>query len=175
MLTIKNRRTGTIWVLPTAVVVGMMLLSACGPQATPQPVTEPTAASPAQEKTQPPVTDSPTATSVATTDPEATATSLAEAPNDVLISFKDDVLPILESRCIKCHGGEKTEAKLNVTTYAGLMAGAEKGVSVVAGDAAKSKLVQLTQSGKMPKRSAKLLPEQLQILADWVNQGALDN
>ena len=175
MLTIKNGRTGTIWVLPTAVVVGMMLLSACGAQATPQTITDPTAASPAQESTQPTGAASPTAAAPATATTAPEATEQSEAPGDVLISFKTDVLPILESRCIKCHGGDKTEAKLNLTSYKGLMAGAEKGVVVVASDAAKSKLIQLTQSGKMPKRSAKLLPDQLQILVDWVNQGAQDN
>ena len=168
MLTIKikNGRTGTIWVLPVAVVVGMLLLSACGAQTTPQPASDPTAASPTQGSTQPAGAGYPTAAADASSDEDAT---------DVPISFKNDVLPILKSRCLKCHGGDKTEAKLSMTDYAHLMVGSQKGVVVVANDAAKSKLIQLTQSGKMPKMSAKLLPAQLQILVDWVNQGALDN
>lgn len=160
MLTIKNGRTGTVWVLPTAVVVGMLMLSACGAQATPTAAVDATTA-PVQSGS---VTDVPPATDA----PAADAT-------DKPISFKDDVLPILQSRCVKCHGGQKTEAKLNMTDYQHLMAGFEKGKVVTATDAANSKLIQLTQSGKMPKRSAKLLPDQLQILIDWVNQGALDN
>jgi hypothetical protein len=45
----------------------------------------------------------------------------------------------------------------------------------VAGDAAKSKLVQSIQLGKMPKRGTKLTAEQVQLFTDWVNAGAQDN
>jgi len=154
MLTIKNGRTGTVWVLPTVMVVGMMLLAACGPQAAPTAANGATA--PAQNS------------SAATNTPAADGT-------DAPISFKKDVLPILQSRCIKCHGGQKTEKGLNMTDFQHLMAGSEKGPVVVASDAAASKMIQMVQQGKMPKMSAKLLPDQIQTLVDWINQGALDN
>jgi uncharacterized membrane protein len=150
MLIIKNGRK--IWVLPALVVVSMVLLSACGAQG----VANPTAAIPSQGSTQ------------AVSGGDAAGT-------DAPVSFKNDVLPILQSRCIKCHGGEKTEESLNLTSFDHLMAGSEKGPVVVASDGAKSKLIQMVQSGKMPKRSAKLLPNQIQILIDWINQGALNN
>ncbi len=145
MLITKNGRR--YWVLPALLVVSMMLLAACGPQAVPS-ATDGTAA-PAQG---------------------------SSTGTDAPVSFKTDVLPILQSRCTKCHGGAKTEKGLNVTDYQHLMAGAgADGPVVVASDAAKSKLIQMVQSGKMPKMSAKLLPAQIQTLIDWVNQGALNN
>src|SRR5690242_8014815 len=49
----------------------------------------------------------------------------AETPVSSTISFSQQVLPILQSRCIRCHGGEKTEEHLNMTSYDGLMAGSE--------------------------------------------------
>lgn len=164
MLTIKNKRTGTVWMLPTAVVVGMMLLAACGPQSTPTAGDGATA----------PAQNSGVATNAPATAVPATDAPAAD-PTDAPISFKNDVLPILQSRCVKCHGGQKTEKGLNVTDFQHLMAGSEKGPVVVASDAAASKMIQMVQQGKMPKMSAKLLPDQIQILVDWVNQGALDN
>ena len=91
------------------------------------------------------------------------------------VSFAKDIMPILQTYCISCHGGEKTSKGLDLKTFTSLMAGSQFGAVVVPGDAANSKLVQSVQSGKMPKRGAKLTPDQIQLLMDWVNSGAKDN
>jgi hypothetical protein len=91
------------------------------------------------------------------------------------VSFANDVMPILESRCIRCHGGERVEGELILKSYAEIMAGGESGPVVVAGDASASSLVELSASGEMPKRGPKLTPAQVQTLTDWVNQGAQDS
>jgi len=36
----------------------------------------------------------------------------------VTVSFTNDVLPILQSRCVNCHGGDRTEEGLVLKTYA---------------------------------------------------------
>ncbi len=59
--------------------------------------------------------------------------------------------------------------------YTELMIGSENGPVVIPGDADGSKLVELVASQKMPKRGAKLTPSQVQLISDWINQGALDN
>jgi hypothetical protein len=151
------------------------LLTACGGQATntPAAVSQPTEAlapalsspSGAQAATNPPVS---TATSAPATEPAATSQG---AP----VSFSHDVLPILSSRCTNCHGGERTEKGLNLKTYADMMQGSENGPVVTAGNAADSKLVELILNQKMPKRGPKLTPPQVQLITDWVNQGALNN
>jgi hypothetical protein len=64
---------------------------------------------------------------------------------------------------------------LDMTTYAGLMAGSNNGPVLTPGDSANSYLVQLAAEGKMPKRGTKLTPEQVQLIRDWVDQGALEN
>ncbi|MCX7670928.1 MAG: hypothetical protein N2439_12750, partial [Anaerolineae bacterium] len=133
-----------------------------------------TAAQPAQPPaataTQAPA---PTATTAAqpTQPPAATATQAPAAG----VSFAKDVLPILEKSCVKCHGGEKTEALLSLKDYAGVMAGSENGPVVVPGKAGDSSLVTLVQQGKMPKRANRLPDAQIKILADWVNAGAPNN
>jgi uncharacterized membrane protein len=91
------------------------------------------------------------------------------------VSFSQDVLPILQSRCLRCHGGERTEKGLNMTSYEKLMAGSQKGAVVIPGDPDKSSFIQLVVQGKMPKSGPKLLPAQTQMLIDWVTAGALNN
>jgi len=91
------------------------------------------------------------------------------------VSFANDVLPIIESRCINCHGRERVEKDLNLKTYTDMMAGSENGPVVTAGDAAHSKLVELITNQKMPKRGPKLTPPQVELITEWVNQGALNN
>jgi mono/diheme cytochrome c family protein len=84
-------------------------------------------------------------------------------------------MPIIQSRCINCHGGERVEKGLNLGSYADLMAGSENGPVIVPGDAANSLLVELVTNQKMPKRGPKLTPPQVQIISDWVAAGALNN
>ena len=152
------------------------LLTACGSQATNTPSSSPTEAvaldTPAP--TNPPLstdTAAPTDPAVATEPAAATQ----PAAQGATVSFAQAVLPILESRCTNCHGGERTEKGLNLKTYADMMQGSENGPVVTAGNAADSKLVELITNQKMPKRGPKLTPPQVQLIAEWVNQGALNN
>ena len=152
------------------------LLSACGSPATEAPVSPPT-------NTSAPATDLPTEAPAASTDtaaptepPVATELPATEpAAGGATVSFANDVLPIIQSRCIGCHGGDRTEEGLDMNSHATLMAGSSNGPVIVPGDAANSLLVELVATQKMPKRGPKLTPPQVQIITDWVNQGALDN
>jgi mono/diheme cytochrome c family protein len=85
-------------------------------------------------------------------------------------------MPIFEKSCIKCHGGSDGEkGGLNMTTHAKLMQGGEDGLVVLPGVAANSVLWQLVDDGKMPRRQPRLPQEQIDLIAAWINQGALDN
>ncbi|NUQ86285.1 MAG: hypothetical protein HUU11_16390 [Anaerolineales bacterium] len=99
----------------------------------------------------------------------------ADPPATVVpgVSFSGDILPILKSRCVNCHGGKKTEEGLDLTSYEALMAGSENGPVLSAGDADSSVLIQSLLEGKMPKRGVKLTPEQVQLFVEWVEAGAL--
>jgi mono/diheme cytochrome c family protein len=153
------------------------LLSACGAQATSTTVSAPTeVVAPATEAPTevPPSTD--TATAVPTEPPAATeAPATQPAADGASVSFASDIFPIFESRCIGCHGGERTQEGLDLKTLASLMAGSNNGSVVTPGDAANSLLVEMVATQKMPKRGPKLTPPQIQLITDWVNQGALDN
>jgi uncharacterized membrane protein len=104
---------------------------------------------------------------------QSTATDIPSADN--FVSFSNDVFPIVQFRCLNCHGEEKIEEGLDMTSYAGIMNGSVNGAVVNPGDAENSLFVELVASQKMPKRGAKLTPSQVQLFRDWVNQGALEN
>lgn len=110
------------------------------------------------------------ATSAST--PATTNTQVVVNPS---VSFAKDVLPILKSRCLNCHGGGQTQRGLSVASYDTLMAGSQNGPVIIPGDSANSLLVQLIQSGRMPKSGPSLTPAQIQTIVDWINAGALNN
>lgn len=157
-----------------AILVLMMgILAACASPATEAPASQPTEA--AASVTEAP-TQAPAATEASAVDEYATeAPTTQPAAGGATVSFANDVLPLLDGRCSSCHGGNRTEEGLSIRSYTELMAGSEGGPVIVPGDASNSLLIQLVSEGKMPKRGPKLTPDQVQMISDWVNQGALDN
>lgn len=99
------------------------------------------------------------------------------------VSFKTDVLPILEIRCQECHkpGGEGyVKSGLDLTSYASLMKGTKHGAVVVPGDAFVSNIIVLLEgraaaSISMPRNHKKLPEGEIDIIRRWINQGAKDN
>jgi hypothetical protein len=91
------------------------------------------------------------------------------------VSFAADVLPVLQSRCERCHSGGRVEAGLELTSYAGVMAGSDKGPVVVPGSSVDSELVKVIVSGEMPRRAPKLPAAEIEVISAWVDAGALDN
>ncbi len=147
------------------------------PAATATSAPQPTAAPVATATSAPKPTEKPAATAApaATERPAATATPTPAAAQPAGVSYAKDVLPIFQQNCVKCHGGEKTEASLVLKDYAGVTAGSENGPVVKPGSAADSELVKLVAQGKMPKRGNRLSDSQVKILTDWVNAGAPNN
>lgn len=160
-------------IVVSILIVG--LLAACGGQPTEAP-----ASTPASTQAVAPATEAPTEPSAPTQAPTEAVVTEPAAPTQpavegATVSFTNDVLPIFQSRCIGCHGGERTQEGLDLKTHASLMAGSSNGFVVTPGDAADSLLVELVANQKMPKRGPKLTPPQVQVITDWVNQGAPDN
>jgi hypothetical protein len=125
----------------------------------------------------------PSATSTEAPAPSPTPTETLVLPTNTpvatedtsTVSFAGDVSPILQRRCVKCHGGERTEEGLILRTYADAMAGSWNGPVIEPGSAEESFLVEQIVSGKMPKREPRLLPSEIQVISDWIDAGALDN
>ncbi len=186
-------------VLIVGLAVFSLMLGACAPATQPSapqaaaPTAAPAAAQPTEKPaatataapavteklaataTQPAATATQAPTATEKPAPTATSTRASAAGQTTTVSFAKDVLPILQQSCIKCHGGEKTEADLSLKDYAGVMAGSENGPVVIPGNAAESDFVRLVAEGKMPKRANRLPEAQVKILTDWVNAGAPNN
>ncbi|MBI5840317.1 MAG: hypothetical protein HZB19_09465 [Chloroflexi bacterium] len=95
------------------------------------------------------------------------ATESAPTPVTGPISFTKDVMPIFESYSIK--------EGLDLKTYESLMAGSKNGSVITPGNANDSFLAQQVIDKEMPKRGPKLTPDQVQVIINWINAGALNN
>jgi hypothetical protein len=172
-----------------------------GPTATPSPVPTSTP-SPSEEPpstpSNPPDTSepvlidpSPTATATVTPLPSPTPTETLQPATDTPtpaadpakaeVSFSQDVFPIIERRCVKCHGGPKDDGTLRIeeglkmTSYADIMAGSWNGFVLEPGSAEDSYLVEQIVSGEMPKKEPRLLPGEVRLISAWIDAGAPDN
>jgi WD40 repeat protein len=91
--------------------------------------------------------------------------------------FVRDVLPIIEDNCLRCHSAAAQKGELILDTHEDIMRGGENGAVLVAGDAAKSRLVQMIRDQiepKMPPKST-LRPEEIAVFAAWIDAGAKDS
>lgn len=158
----------TIILLSTFLLIG--ILAACG-GSTPASTADLEPVAPTQAISTP--TEAPVTAEATASATEEPATAESEAPPAV--SYVNDVNPIIEAKCIKCHGIESRKEGLDMLTYDNLMKGSRNGAVVAPGDANNSLFVQLIVEGEMPNRGAKVTPEELQLIIDWVNQGALNN
>ncbi|MCX6593884.1 MAG: PSD1 and planctomycete cytochrome C domain-containing protein [Acidobacteria bacterium] len=84
--------------------------------------------------------------------------------------FKDEVLPVLEKSCTKCHSPQQKMGGLDLTTFAGLMAGGASGPVIAPGKASRSLLWVMIESGKMPLGGA-LNNAQKQLIRTYIEQG----
>ncbi len=90
------------------------------------------------------------------------------------ISFAGHVAPILLQKCGRCHVND-SKGKFNLGTYAGLLRGSEAGRVLFAGDPVGSPLVDVIESGDMPRGGGKVSPAELATLKKWIQQGAKDD
>ena len=99
------------------------------------------------------------------------------------VSFSKNVMPILEAKCLSCHaeGSEGFEASgFSVESYAQVMKGTRDGPVIEPGSSYFSTLRIVVEhraapSKAMPKNSAKLSSAEIQIIGEWIDQGARNN
>lgn len=93
-------------------------------------------------------------------------------------TYVKDVAPIVKKYCLSCHGSDnENPSDLYMDDFDMMMKGGKHGIPVVAGDPGKSNLyLKLTADppfGKqMPRGHKKITPEAVQVIYDWIEQGA---
>ncbi len=93
------------------------------------------------------------------------------------VSFASDVAPLLQEHCLKCHGGDETEANLSMANLDALMKGGRTGTVVVAGKGSDSLLVKKLRGAgiegqRMPLGSPPLPDAAIATIEKWIDQGA---
>jgi mono/diheme cytochrome c family protein len=86
--------------------------------------------------------------------------------------FERDVLPLLASHCLKCHGGDARKGGLDLRTPGSMLEGGKHGPVLVKGSPDKSPLVARVTKQEMPPGKDKLTDAQVALLRDWINAGA---
>ena len=105
--------------------------------------------------------------------PSATATGGAKAniakpaAGPAAVSFSKQVAPILATHCGGCHISQN-RGDFRIASYEGLM----KAGVVQRGAAAGSRLVEVIESGDMPRGGGRVPPEDLATLKRWIDTGA---
>jgi hypothetical protein len=98
------------------------------------------------------------------------------------ISYSKEVAPILDKFCATCHNEDEDHpSQLFMDSYESLMKGGKHGQAVKPGNARESLLMQKMDAeppfGKKMPPSKKLIPtaEQVEVLRQWIDQGAKKN
>lgn len=107
-----------------------------------------------------------------------------------LVSFKKDVFPVIEKKCLPCHAEENfNPSELSLDSYELMKQGGKHDEPFVPGKSKESVLVQKLGGeppfgDRMPLNTKKdikagkakwLSPEEVKIIAEWIDQGAKDN
>jgi hypothetical protein len=100
--------------------------------------------------------------------------ALRAADPAAAVTFEKDVLPILQARCLRCHGADKQKADLDLRTKAGLLKGGETGPALTPGAAHDCTLWEKIAADKMPPGKEKLNAAQKAIIRAWIDGGAKD-
>jgi mono/diheme cytochrome c family protein len=95
------------------------------------------------------------------------------APADETL-FRDEVAPIFEIHCVRCHQGEAAKGGLDLSSRQALEKGGESGAAVVRNKPDDSLLWQYISgdSPEMPKGEPALSAQQIAIIRRWIEQGA---
>jgi hypothetical protein len=87
------------------------------------------------------------------------------------VSFVKQIAPLLVTKCGNCHVNN-ARGEFSMVNFAALMKGSSAGVVVFPGDASGSRIVEMIESGDMPRGGGKLSAAEFKTLQDWITQGA---
>ena len=100
----------------------------------------------------------------------------AQAP--ARVTYAEHIAPIFRNICTNCHNPDKKKAGLDLTTYAGALAGSDNGPVIKPGNADGSlmyKVCTQAEDPTMPPKGDKLSDAELALLRNWIAGFALEN
>lgn len=92
-------------------------------------------------------------------------------PAAVTVSFKDDIAPWMIGLCANCHIAKRS-GDFSLATYSDLMKGSKAGKVLFPGSDKGNPLVDVIESGDMPRGGGEVSKEQLEKLRKWIAEGA---
>ncbi len=101
----------------------------------------------------------------------------AEAESSGAVRFSQSIAPLLQQKCVTCHGPEKTKGGYQLHTFSALLKpGESKLAPVIAGEPARSHLFQLLTAkdadDRMPQKDDPLPSAQIALIERWIQEGA---
>ena len=92
--------------------------------------------------------------------------------------FEDQILPILETKCFKCHGQDKQKSDLRLDSVAGINKGGSSGEPLfVRGNSGDSLITHLINSDDLeermpPEGEPELTAGERALITEWIDAGA---
>lgn len=99
-------------------------------------------------------------------------------PKDDLVSYNRDIRPIVNNKCISCHGGVKQSGGFSLLFESEAKMATESGKpAIVPGDAGASEMVKRLSHHdpemRMPLGKEPLSDQEIELIKKWINQGAV--
>jgi hypothetical protein len=94
-----------------------------------------------------------------------------------VVTFQKDVQPVLKKHCVTCHNPDRPRGELDLSTYAGLMAGGVSGKAAVAAKPDDSPVYMLAahlDDPKMPPNKPKIPQRELDTIREWIAGGLVE-
>src|SRR5437879_4689095 len=84
--------------------------------------------------------------------------------------FKTEILPVLEKNCVGCHGPDRKMAKLDLSSFTGMMEGSSSGPVIAPGKPERSLMWKLIENDQMPQ-GGKLSKADKQLIKSYIQYG----
>lgn len=109
--------------------------------------------------------------------PAESRTAMAESKETKApkITFINDIQPIFEERCGRCHNDDRRRGGLSLANFNHALEGGSSGQVIEPGNPGGSRIVRLvmqSEEPKMPPKGNPLDPEQIKLIEEWISLGA---
>jgi hypothetical protein len=94
------------------------------------------------------------------------------------VTYQDQVLPLIDNHCARCHNPDKKKGDLDLTSYNGALKGGGSGQVLVSGSPDSSKLFKAithAEEPTMPPNKPPLPDKEIDVFKRWIAGGLLEN